>query len=81
MNIFSVALKISVFRDVIAHSPLVLGGNPKDDMRVILGILDIKAGEPISLEEINGRVDESAAVAQGLLEMQVDFPRSTEQLK
>jgi hypothetical protein len=76
MNIFRVALKISAFRDVIAHSPLVLGGSSEDDPRVILGILDIKAGELISLEEINGRVDESAAVAQGLLEMQADFPRS-----
>ena len=75
MNIFGVALKISAFRDAIAHSPLVLGGSSKDDLRAILGILDLKAGELISLEEINGRVDESASVAQGLLEMQADFPR------
>jgi len=76
MNIFGVALKISAFRDVIAHSPLVLGGSSTDDPRAILGILDLKKGELISLEEINGRVDESAAVAQGFLEIQADFPRS-----
>lgn len=72
MNIFDVAIKIAAFRDTIAHSPLTLVAGP-DGSAHVAGILDVRRNELISLAELKGRVDESAIVARGLLEMQTDF--------
>jgi len=78
MNAFDVAVKHTGFRNIVAHSPLVITGNA-DGTYHIHGIMNItpKSGDTIaqliSLEELTGRVNESAAVARQLLEMQADF--------
>jgi hypothetical protein len=79
MKVFDVALKHTGFRNVVAHSPLAISGQP-DGTYKIQGILNVtpKSNDTIaqlvSLEELKGRVNESAAIAKGLLEMQKDFP-------
>ncbi len=78
MNVLTVALKLTGFRNIIAHSPLAISNN-QDGTLHIHGILGFTAkdaknvGQLISLEELTGRVDESAAVAKQLMDMQSDF--------
>jgi hypothetical protein len=72
MNVLGIAVKIATFRDAIAHSPLVCSVSA-DGAKHIHGILDVKQNQLISLEELKRRVDESARVASGLLEMQGEF--------
>lgn len=78
MKVFAVALKLCSFRNIIAHCPLVMTKR-EDGTFDIHGILSFtpkdqtKAGEIISLEELTGRIDESAKVAQALLNMQGVF--------
>lgn len=74
MNVLSVALKITTFRDIIAHSPVVCTVSP-DGSTKVQGILDVRRSAMVSLVELKGRIDESAIVARGLLEMQTDFPQ------
>lgn len=79
MNVFAVAVKHTSFRNIVAHSPLAISGEP-DGTYKIQGIMDVTPkskdtiAQLVSLEELKGRVNESAATARGLLEMQVDFP-------
>jgi len=78
MNVFRVATKHVTFRNIVAHSPLLITGHA-DGARRIQGILNItpndehKSGELVSLEELRARVDESATVARELLKMQDVF--------
>ena len=78
MNVLTVALKLTVFRNIIAHSPLAISGT-QDGKFHIHGIMSFtpkdakNVGQLISLEELTGRVDESAGVAKQLMEMQRDF--------
>ncbi len=79
MNVFEVAIKHTSFRNIVAHSPLAISGEP-DGTYKIQGIMDVTPkskdtiAQLVSLEELKGRVNESAATARGLLEMQADFP-------
>jgi hypothetical protein len=78
MNVFEVALRHSGFRNIVAHSPIAMSRTP-DGKFHIQGILNVTPTDPvnsaqlISLDELKMRVNESAAVARGLLEMQKDF--------
>ncbi len=78
MKAFEVALKHTTFRNIVAHSPLAVTDQP-DGTLTIQGILNItpedadNVGHLISLEELKGRVNESAAIGRGLLEMQNDY--------
>jgi hypothetical protein len=82
MNALAVASKHVAFRNVVAHSPLMITSHP-DGTKHIEGILNLtptddkQAGELISLAELRGRVDESAKLGELLLEMQADFGRAT----
>jgi hypothetical protein len=84
MNAFEVALKHSGFRNILAHSPLLIAGQA-DGTYKIQGIFNVTPKDPnnvghlVSLEELKGRVTESAAVARGLLEMQADYPQKEPQ--
>ncbi len=79
MNALEVASKHAGFRNIVAHSPLAITGHADGSFR-IQGIMNVTPksndtiAQLISLEEMAGRVDESAAVARQLLEMQADFP-------
>jgi hypothetical protein len=81
MNVFRVASKHVVFRNIVAHSPILIAGYA-DGTRRVQGILNItptdlhKSGELVSFEELRTRVDESAAISRDLLEMQDAFPRT-----
>lgn len=78
MDVFSVAVKHVGFRNVIAHSPLIITGH-EDGSKHIQGILNLtpnddkQAGELVGLEELRGRVNESAKLGELLLQMQPDF--------
>ena len=82
MNAFEVARKHAGFRNIVAHGPLVITGQA-DGSYHIHGILNVtpkdddKIAQLISLEELKGRVTESAAVARQVLEMQADFSVAT----
>ena len=79
MNALDVARKHSGFRNIVAHSPLIITGHADGSYR-IQGILNVTPksndtiGQVISLDELTSRVNESAVVARQLLEMQHDFP-------
>lgn len=79
MNAFEVARKHAGFRNIVAHSPLAIAGCA-DGSYHIQGIMNVTPkssdtiAQLISLEELTGRVNESAVVARQLLEMQADFP-------
>jgi hypothetical protein len=79
MNALNVAERHAGFRNVVAHSPIAIRGNA-DGTFNILGIMNVtpksstKLGELVSLDEMKGRVNESAAVAREVLEMQSVFP-------
>ena len=78
MNIFTVTAKHAGFRNIIAHSPLMFSAN-QDGTLHINGIMNFthkdskNFGQIISLEELTGRVDESAAIAKNLMDMHIDF--------
>jgi len=82
MNALDVASKHAAFRNIVAHSPLAITGHADGSYR-IQGIMNITPksssaiAQLISLEELTGRVNESAVVARQLLEMQADFPVAT----
>jgi hypothetical protein len=79
MNAFDVAKKHAGFRSIVAHSPLAITGHV-DCSYHIQGIMNVTPkssdtiAQLITLEELTGRVNESAVVARQLLEMQADFP-------
>jgi hypothetical protein len=82
MKIFEVASKHIGFRNIVAHSPIMITGRA-DGSRRIHGILSITLNDPnnvgqlVGLEELRARVDESAALSRDLLSMQIDFSRDT----
>jgi hypothetical protein len=79
MNVFDMALKHTGFRNIVAHSPLAISQGP-DGTYKIQGIMNVTPkskdtlAQLVSLEEVRGRVNESAATGRDLLEMQADFP-------
>ena len=81
MNVFSVASKHAGFRNIIAHSPLLITGL-EDNTKVIQGILNITPNDStsygvlIGLDELNKRVEESAIISENLIAMQMDFNQS-----
>jgi hypothetical protein len=83
MNTFEVALKHTGFRNVVAHSPLAVSGQP-DGTFNIQGIMNITPkskdtiAQLVSLEELKGRVNESAALGRSLLDMQANFPQGAQ---
>jgi hypothetical protein len=78
MNVFTVASKHVGFRNAVAHSGVVYTSGA-DGITHLQGILNLTPEDPrnfgqlISLEELKGRVTESAHLAKSMLEMQVDF--------
>ena len=80
MHVLGVAEKHATFRNSIAHSSVVLHGNDEGPQRVV-GLLELTPKDPrnlgqlISLEELNGRVNESSALARDLVAMQNDYSR------
>jgi hypothetical protein len=82
MNVFGVAARHVGFRNVIAHSPLIITGHA-DGSKHIQGILNLtpnhekQAGELIGIEELRGRVNESAKLGESFLQMQADFRRDS----
>jgi hypothetical protein len=78
MRTFAVAAKHVGFRNAVAHSPLIITEH-EDGSKRIQGIFNLtpndekKVGEVISIEELRGRVDESAQLGRLLLQMQADF--------
>ena len=81
MNTLAVASKHVAFRNVVAHSPLMITGHA-DGTKHIEGILNLtptddkQAGELVGIAELRGRVDESAKLGELLLQMQTDFERA-----
>lgn len=80
MRIFAVADKHVKFRNSVAHSSVVLQGDDSGPQGIV-GLLDLtpkdatNLGQVISLEELNGRVNESSLVARDFLTMQEDYKR------
>jgi hypothetical protein len=78
MSVFSVAKQHTIFRNTVAHSPLAISSQPDDSFK-INGILNITPNDPanvanlVSLEELRGRTNESAAIARDMLGMQADY--------
>jgi hypothetical protein len=78
MAALEVAMKHTTFRNIIAHSPLLIAGLPDGSFQ-IGGIMNVTPKSPdniveiVSLDELRGRVNESAIVARHILEMQADF--------
>ncbi|MFC5302900.1 hypothetical protein [Azospira restricta] len=78
MAVFEIAAKHVGFRNIVAHSPIIITGHA-DGSRHVQGILNItpndpfKAGELVGLDELHSRVDESAALSRDLLSMQEIF--------
>ena len=82
MNVFAVVGKHVNFRNIVAHSPLMISGH-EDGSKYIQGILNLtpneekQAGELIGLDELRGRVNESAKLGECLLQMQSEFRRAS----
>lgn len=80
MNTLQVAVKLARFRNIVAHSSLIVTDHA-DGSRRVQGLMDLtprdknKFGDLVELEELTTRVTESEAVARDLCEMQNDFPR------
>lgn len=78
MAVFDVAARHVGFRNIVAHSPIIITGHA-DGSHHVQGILNItpndphKMGELVGLPELRGRVDESAALSRDLLNMQEVF--------
>ncbi len=79
MKLFSVIERHIGFRNIIAHSSVVLSGDEKGP-KAVIGILNTKPrqkelqAEIVRLDEIRGRVNESAALATKLFEIINDYP-------
>lgn len=79
MRTFDCAVKHTAFRNIVAHSPIAISGHADGTFK-IQGIMNVTPNstttiaELITLDELKGRVNESAAVARDLLEMQPAFP-------
>jgi hypothetical protein len=79
MNTLNVALRHSGFRNVVAHSPIAISGHADGTFK-IQGIMNVTPKssttlvELVSLEELKGRVNESAAIAREMLDVQSAFP-------
>lgn len=78
MKVFELASQHTTFRNIVAHSPIAMTGNG-DGTFHIQGIMDLTPKDKsivaqfVSLEELKGRVNESAALSRQLLDMQNDF--------
>ena len=78
MTTLGVAEKHAAFRNIIAHGTVILASSPNGTPRA-LGIVNVTPKDRsnlftiVSLEELRGRVNESAAVLKELLEMQAAF--------
>lgn len=78
MAFFDVLSKHVSFRNIIAHSGIFNQKNEKGEI-IPIGLMNFtpddpeKIGEIISLEELRGRVNESASLGVKLLELQNDF--------
>jgi hypothetical protein len=78
MAVFDVAARHVGFRNIVAHSPIIITGHA-DGSRHVQGILNLTANDPhkigelVGLTELRGRVDESAALSRDLLNMQDVF--------
>lgn len=81
MNTLRIAERHTAFRNLVAHSPIAITGHADGTFK-IQGIWNVTPSsnttnaELVSLDELKGRVNESAAVAREMLEMQSAFPRS-----
>lgn len=75
MRCFHVADRHTRFRNIVAHSVVVVTEN-EDGEKIVQGLLSLtpknktSIGEVVGLEEIRGRVNESSAIGQAMLEMQ-----------
>jgi hypothetical protein len=80
MNTLRIAERLTGFRNVVAHSPIAISGYADGTIK-IRGIMNVTptsnktTAELVSLDELKGRVNESAAVAREMLELQSAFPR------
>jgi hypothetical protein len=78
MKVLKVAAKHVGFRNIVAHSALVITKN-ESGIPKIQGLLALTPkdranfGTIVSLEELTGRVNETALVGRKLMEMQNDF--------
>jgi hypothetical protein len=78
MRTLAVATRHAGFRNIVAHSPLKITSK-RDGSHEINGILNITPKDPknvgqlVTLEELVGRVNESAVLVKLVLEMQIDF--------
>lgn len=78
MKSLAVAMKHTKFRNIVAHSPLFMSSDADGSLH-IHGILDLTPNSAetralvVSLDELRGRVDESAAIGRDILAMQADF--------
>lgn len=78
MNTLRVAERHAGFRNAVAHSPIAISGHADGTFK-IHGIMNVTPAskstifELVSLDELKGRVNESAAVAREMLEMQSAF--------
>ncbi len=64
MRVFEVAEKHTLFRNTVAHSPLVITGYADGSFH-IHGLLDIPKKQPssiVGIDELRGRVDESSVL-------------------
>lgn len=78
MNTFKVALLHVSFRNIVAHGPIVIAKLSDGSFQTV-GIANLAPrnkssfAEVITLEELTGRVDESAVLGRKLAEMQLDY--------
>jgi hypothetical protein len=78
MKALDVAARHAGFRNVVAHGPLAIT-RKADGTYHINGIVNVTPKDPknlaqlVTLEELKGRVNESAIIAKLVLEMQADF--------
>ena len=78
MSALDVASRHAGFRNIVAHGPLAITRKP-DGTYHINGIVNVtpkdraNLAQLVTLEELKGRVNESAIVAKLVLEMQADF--------
>lgn len=86
MHTLRVAERHTGFRNVVAHSPILITGHADGTFK-IQGIVNVTPtsnktiAELVSLDELKGRVNESAAVARDMLEMRSVFSRSPSEVR
>jgi hypothetical protein len=77
MQVFDVALKLSGFRNIVAHSPVA--SFVRGEKKQLLGFQNLTPNDPlkfaeyVGIDELRGRVIESARVGSKLLDMQPLF--------